>query len=54
MNDNDKFKYIFSIIKLIKNNNKIGRENEEIENIKNKLNELKLNINEKIKKLKMN
>ena len=52
MNDNDKFKYIFSIIKLMKNKNKIEGENEEIENIKNKLNELKLNINEEEKKIK--
>ena len=52
MNDNDKFKYIFSIIKLMKNNNKIEGENKEIEKIKNKLNELKLNLNEKDKKIK--
>ena len=52
MNDNDKFKYIFSIIKLMKNNNKIGRENEEIEKLKNKINELKLNINERYKEIK--
>jgi len=47
MNDNDKFKYIFSILKLImKNNNKIG-EKREMENIKNKINELNTNINKK-------
>jgi len=52
MNDNDKFKYIYSIIKLMKNNNKIGGINEEIEKLKNKINELKLNINERDKEIK--
>ena len=47
MNDNDKFKYIFSIIKLMKNNYKIG----EIENINNKLNELNSNINKRNKEI---
>ena len=45
MNDNDKFKYIFSILKLMKNNNRLGRKGE-IENITNKMNELNSNINE--------
>ena len=52
MNDNDKFKYIFSIIKIMENNNNIGGENEEIEHIKHKLNELNLNINKRNKEIK--
>ena len=52
LNDNDNFKYIFSILILIKNYDKIGGENEEIENLKNKINELKLNINQKDKEIK--
>ena len=51
MSDNDKLKYIFDNIKLIKNNNKTG-EKEELENIKNKLNELNLYINKRDKEIK--
>jgi len=46
MNDNDKFKYIFNILKLMKNNYKIG----EIEK-KNKLSELNSNINKRNKEI---
>jgi len=52
MNDNDKFKYMFSFLKLMKNNNNNLGEKGEIENIKNKLNELNFNINEKNKEIK--
>ena len=51
MSENDKLKYNFDTIKLIKNNNKTG-EKEELENIKNKLNELYLYINKRDKEIK--
>ena len=52
MNDNDKFKYLFRILKLMKNNNSNLEGKGEIENIKNKLKELSSNINEKDKEIK--
>jgi len=51
MSENDKLKYNFDTIKLIKNNNKTG-EKEELENIKNKLNELNLYFNKRDKEIK--
>ena len=52
MDNKEKFKYLFNAIKFTKNNNCITGDNTEIENIKNNLNKLNLNINKRDEEIK--
>ena len=52
MDNNEKFKYLFNVIKLIKNNSCKAGDSTEIENIKNNVNKLNLNINKRDEEIK--
>ena len=52
MDNNEKFKYLFNAIKLTKNNSCKEGDSTEIDNIKNNLNKLNLNINKRDEEIK--